>query len=156
MLDQIPDAKPALALRRAQVPRGQDPAEPAVSRAIPWIDERVRRAVDECETRAGNDPHPRHRLGVLARVGMRAHDAGERVAVGDPDSRKPELGCARNHLLGMRGPAEKGEIRHHREFSEPRLKPDQGRRSSCERNGQIGPQTTRTKIEQSCAEAKRG
>ena len=55
---------------------------------------------------------------------MRAHDAGERIAIRDPDPRKPKLGGARDHLLGMRGPAQKRKIRHRRQFGEPRLKAD--------------------------------
>ena len=125
-LQKIVELEPALALRRAPVSLGQDPAEPAVSRAILRVDERVGRAVDECEPRAGNNPHARHRGGVLARERMRAHDAGERIAVGDPDPGEPEPGCARDHFLGMRGPAQEGEIGRRREFREPRLKLDQG------------------------------
>ena len=56
------------------------------------------------------------------------------VAVGDPDPGKPEFGGARDHFLGMRGSAQKGKIRHRRQFGEPRLKPDQGRPLLCVRN----------------------
>ena len=76
-LQKIVELKPAFAFGRAQVALGQNPAEPAVSRAILRIDEHVRRAVDECEPRAGDDPRTRRRLGVLARKRVRAHDAGE-------------------------------------------------------------------------------
>ena len=117
-------AGPAFALGRAQVSRGQDAAEPAVSRAVLRIDEHVRRAVVEGEPRAGNDARRAHRLRVLARKNMRAHDAGERVAIRDPDSREPKFGGARDHLLGMRGPAQKRKIRHRRQFGELRLEPD--------------------------------
>ena len=130
-LQKVVELEPAFAFGRAQVALGQNPAEPAVSRAILRIDERVRRAVDEYEPRAGNDPRARHRLGVLARECVRAHDAGERVAVGDPDPGKPELGGARDHLLGMRGSAQKRKIRHRRQFGEPRLRPDQGAPLLC-------------------------
>ncbi len=133
MLDQVPDAEPALALRRAQVALSQNPAKPAVSGAIFRIDERIRRSVYECEPRTGNNPRARHRLGILARECVRAHDAGERVAVGDPDPGEPKLGGARDHFLGMRGSVQKRKIRHRGQFGEPRLKPDQGRRSSCVR-----------------------
>ena len=125
-LQKVVEPEPAFALWRAPVSLGQDPAEPAVSRAVLRVNERVRRAVDEGEPRAGNDPHGPHRLGVLARECVRAHDSGERVAVGDPDSGKAELGGARDHLLRVRGAAQKREIGRRREFSEPRLKPDQG------------------------------
>ena len=126
MLDQVPDAEPALAFRRAQVARSQNPAEPTVSCAVLRIDQRVRGAVDEYEPRAGNDPRARHRLSVLARKCVRAHDASERVMVGDPEPCEPKLGGARDHLLGMRGSAQKRKIRHRRQFGEPRFRPDQG------------------------------
>ncbi len=125
-LQKVVELEPAFAFRRALVSLGQNPAEPAVSRAIPWIDERIRGAVDEGEPRAGNDPRGAHRLGVLARERMRAHDARERVAVGDPDPSEPELGGALDHLLGMRGAAQKREIRGSRQFGEKRLSADQG------------------------------
>jgi hypothetical protein len=57
---------------------------------------------------------------------VRAHNAGERVAVGYTDPGEAEFGGARDHLLGMRGSAQKGKIRRRRQFGESRLKPDQG------------------------------
>ena len=81
----------------------------------------------------------RHRLDVLARECVRAHDSGERIAIGDTDSSESKLGGARDHLLGMRGPAQKRKIRHRRKFGEPRLKPDQGRRSWAWETDRIGP-----------------
>ena len=135
-LQKILENEPAFAFGRTQIARSQNPAEPAISRAVLWIDERVWRAIDEYEPCAGNDPGRRHRLSVLARECVRAHDSGECIAVGDPDPGKPELGGARDHFLRMRGPAQERKICHRREFGEPRLKPDQGRRSSCVRNGQ--------------------
>ena len=78
-------------------------------------------AVVEGEPRSRNDAQPLERLLVLAGEDMRAHDAGEGVAVGDPDPRKPELRRPRHHLLGMRGPAQEREIRRRRQFGEARL-----------------------------------
>ena len=124
LLQQVIQPEPAFALGRAQVSCGQDAAEPAISRAILRIGEQVRRAVVEGEPCAGNDPHALHRRRVLAREHMRAHDAGQRIAIRDPNSRKPKLGRARDHLLGMRGPAQKRKICHRRQFGEPRLKAD--------------------------------
>ena len=92
----------ALAFRRAQVAHAEQPAEPSVSGAVLRIDDHVRRAVDEGEPRPRDDAERAERLAVLARIDMSAHDAGERVAVGDPDPRKPERGGARRHLLRMR------------------------------------------------------
>ena len=124
LLHEVIQPEPAFALGRAQVSRRQDAAEPAVGRAILRIGEHVRRAIVEGEPRADHDARGAHRLGVLAREHMRAHDARERVAIRDPDCGKPQLGRARDHLLGMRGPAQKRKIRHRRELGEPRLKPD--------------------------------
>ena len=123
-LHEIIQPEPAFALGRAQVSRGQDATEPAVSRAIFRIGEHVRRAVVEGEPRAGDDAGRAHRRCVLAREHMRAHDACERIAIRDPNSRKPKLDGALNHLLRMRGPAQKRKIRHRRQFGEARLKPD--------------------------------
>jgi hypothetical protein len=126
MLEKVVELKPAFALGRAQVSGRQDAAEPAVSRAVLRIGEHVRRAVRKDEPRAENDTDAAHRRRILARENMRAHDAGQRVAIRDPDPGKLKLGRALNHLLGMRGSAQKRKIRHRREFGEPRLKPDHG------------------------------
>ena len=47
---------------------------------------------------------------------MRAHHAGERVAVGDADPGKPERGGARDQLLRMRRAAQEREIRRRRQL----------------------------------------
>ena len=39
-----------------------------------------------------------------------ADDAGQGVAVGDGEGGQPKLGGALDHLLGVRGPGEEGEI----------------------------------------------
>ena len=114
----------AFALRRAQVSGGEDAAEAAVSRPVARIDEEVRRPVVKDEARAGDDPHVAHRRLVLARVDVRAHDAGERVAVGDSDPGEPQFRRSRDHLLRMRGPAQKREIRRRRQLGEARLEAD--------------------------------
>ena len=124
MLQQILDPQMALSLRRAQIARREDAAEAAVSGTVPRIGEHIRRSVVESEARAGNDPHALDRRPVLAREDMRAHDAGERVAVGDPDPGKPQFGRPRDHLLRMRGPAQEGEVRHRRKLGEAGLNPD--------------------------------
>ena len=124
-LQKVVELKPAFAFGRAQIALSQNPAKPAISRAILWINEDVRAAVDEYEARAGNDPCDRHRLNVVALECVRAHNTGERVAVGYPDPGETEFGGARDHFLGMRGSAEKGKIRHRRQFGKSRLKPDQ-------------------------------
>ena len=124
MLQHILDSQPAFALGGAQISRRENPAEPAVGGAILRIGDEVRRPVVEGEPRAGHDAHARERRPVLARENMRAHDAGERVAVGDPDPGQLQLGRARDHLLRMRGPAQKRKIRHPRQLGEARLEAD--------------------------------
>ena len=100
-LQKVVELEPAFAFRRALVSLGQDPAEPAVSCAVFRIDEQVRGAVVEDQPRAGNDSRGPHRLSVIACERVCAHNPGERVAVGDPDPGKAELGGALDHLLGM-------------------------------------------------------
>ena len=129
-VQKVLEDEPAFAFGRAPISLCQNPAEPAISLAILRIGERVRAAVDEDEARAGNDPCGGHRLNIISRERVRAHNSGERVAVGDPDPGELKLGCARDHLLGMRRSAQEREIRRRRQFGEPRLKLDQRRRSS--------------------------
>ena len=124
MLDEILEHELARALRRAQISRGENPAEPAVGRAVRRIGEDIRRPVVEGEPRARNDPHAGEGRLVLAGEDMGAHDFGERIPVGDPDPGEPKFGRPRHHLLGMRGSAQKREIRRRREFREARLDAD--------------------------------
>ena len=70
------------------------------------------------EPRAGDDAQAADRRAILARVDMRAHDAGERVAVGDADPGEAQLGRARDQFLGMRSAAQKRKIRRRRELGE--------------------------------------
>ena len=137
MLDQILDAQMAFALGRAQISRRQDPAEPAISRAVFRIGEHVRRPVVKGEPRAGRDPRARNRSLILARKHMRPHDARERIAIGDPDPRKFEFGGARDHFLGMRSPAQKRKIRHRRQLGEARLEADHESRPSSGRASRV-------------------
>lgn len=101
MLQKVIEDEPAFAFGRTRVALSQNPAEPAIGRAIPWINEDVRAAVDEYEARAGNDPCARHRLKIIACECVRAHNAGERVTVGYPDPGEVEFGGARDHFFGM-------------------------------------------------------
>ena len=97
----------------------------------------------------GTTPHARHRIGVLARECVRAHDAGERGCGRRSPTPANPSSAARNHVLGMRGSAQKRKIRHRRQFCEARLRPDQGAPLLCRGNGQN--KSMRTNIEQSCA-----
>ena len=47
---------------------------------------------------------------------MGAHDAGNRVAVAEPEAGEPDMRRLQHQLLGMRGPAQEGEIRGDGEF----------------------------------------
>jgi len=53
----------------------------------------------------------RERKPCLLRRRMRAHDAGERVPVGDPDAGKPQLFRVECKLFGMGCAAQEGKIR---------------------------------------------
>jgi hypothetical protein len=121
----------ALAFRRAQVALAEQPAEPPVGGAVSGIDEDVGRAVDEGESRPGDDAKRAERLAVLARVDMRAHHAGERIAVGDADPGKPERGGARDQLLRVRRAAQEREIRRRRQLGVAARKADHALPSAC-------------------------
>ena len=93
MLQKVVQAKPAFALGRAQVSRRQDPAEPAVSRAVLRIGEHVRRAVRRRraarrERPACLPPPPRSRARKHAR-------ARRRRAYCDRRSRSPQAQARR-------------------------------------------------------------
>ena len=47
---------------------------------------------------------------------MGAHNAGERIAVGDAKAGEPQGHRRRDEFFGMRGAAQKREIRRRREF----------------------------------------
>ena len=124
MLEQIVEVQMALALGRAQVSLGQQPAQPPIGGAIPGIGEHVGRAVDEASRAPVTTRKRADRRAVLARVDMRAHDAGERVAIGDADPGEAQLGRARDEFLGVRSAAQKRKIRRRRELGEARREAD--------------------------------
>ena len=124
MLEQILEVQMALALGRAQIAFGQQPAQPPIGGAISGVGEHVGRAVDEAQPRAGDDAHRAAIGAVLARVNVRAHDAGERVAIGDADPRQTEFGGARDELFRVRSAAKERKIRRRREFGEARGEAD--------------------------------
>ena len=47
---------------------------------------------------------------------MRAHHAGYGIAIAQPNAIEPNMGGLQHELLGMRGAAQKREIRRHGEF----------------------------------------
>ena len=100
----VVEIKRALAFLGAALAQGEQPAEPAVSRAVRWIDEQARRVL-KVEPRADDEFDP-HLLGGE----MGADCAGKAVAVGDGDGVEPERARRRHQLLGMGAAAEEGEI----------------------------------------------
>ena len=123
---EIVESQMALAFGRAQIACGQQPAEPAIGGAVLGIGENVGRPVGKDQPRARDDAHRADRPCVLARENMGAHDAGERIAIGDADSRKPKLRRLGDQFFGMRSAAQKRKIRRRREFGKARLGADHG------------------------------
>ena len=102
----------AFALRRVLVAGRQQSAQPAIGSA-------VGRMADRLEPVAGDQTRADHELDVnLLRRHMGAHDAGERVAVGDADRSEAEGRRLLHNLLGMRGAAQEREVRRGDELGE--------------------------------------
>ena len=101
-VDEMERAFPFLG---AALTKREQPAEPAVSGAVRWVGEQARRIV-KIESAAHDEFDAAH----FACGKVRAHHAGERVAVGDGDGRESERLCRRHQLLGVRAAAQKGEI----------------------------------------------
>ena len=80
------------------------------------IGENVGRAVAEDEPGADDEAEVAGALLVLAQEHMRAHDSGERIAVGDAEAGKAERDRLRDQFLRMRGAAQEGEIGGDGEF----------------------------------------
>ena len=118
-VEKILQHQPAAAFFRADVACGQQAAEPAVGGAVLGVGEEVGRAVGEDE--AGADEHAQAARGLLvvAQEEVRAHDAGERVAVGDADAVEPQRDRLRDKLFGVRGATQEREVRGDAEFGEP-------------------------------------
>jgi hypothetical protein len=92
-------AEVALPLPRSPFAERQQPAQLRVGSTIGRIDQQCR-AIAQIEAAAHDQPHP-GRLGLL----MRAHDAGQRIPVGDGERGQPEQLGLREQLLDMRGAA---------------------------------------------------
>ena len=110
-LDQIVEIKRAHAFFRAQVALREQAAQAPPGGAVARIGEDVGRSVAEHEPRAGDDAKALGGGLVLARENMRAHDAGDGIAVGDSHARKPQLHRLRDDFLRVRGSAQEREIR---------------------------------------------
>src|SRR5665811_2558755 len=113
MRQQIVELQNAAAFFGAQVAEREQAAEPAPAGAVARIDENVGRAFCELQPRARLIAQGQ----ILLALGqMRAHHAGERIAVAQAESSEPNAGRLHHQLLGMRGAAQEGEIRGDREF----------------------------------------
>ena len=99
----IVEGQQALALAGATLAEAEQPAQPAIGGARGGPGQQ-RQAV---EIEPG--PHHERQLRILGRA-MRPHHAGQRVAVGDGQRGEPQMPGLHRQLLGMRGPAQKGEI----------------------------------------------
>ena len=114
--EHVRDTEPARALLRAAVAVREQPAEPSVTVAVHRIGHGLEPLLgDEADPRQVADRRFARLLPALG-LGMAAHHARQRVAVGDADGVEPEFGTLRHHFLRMRGSAQEREIRGHRQF----------------------------------------
>jgi hypothetical protein len=104
VVDQVLAEQPALAFLDPALAGREHGGEAAIGGAVGGIDEH-RGRVDEVEAAADHEPHAH----LACRV-VRAHDAGERVAVGDRDRREAERLRRRDHLRRRRRAAQEAEI----------------------------------------------
>src|SRR5262249_18007328 len=101
------------AFRRAPVADGQEAREIGEGGAVLWVDDEIRRAVAEDEPSADDEAQA-----LLFGHDMRAHDAGERVSVGDADGGQTESFGLFHHFFGMGAAPQEREICRYAEFSE--------------------------------------
>ncbi len=99
------EGEDAFALLRPPLAEAEQPAERAIGGTIGGIGQQRRPALRQVEPRADDEGEFR----VLRRL-MRAHDAGQRVAVGHGKGRQPQMLRLHGELLGMRCAAQEGEI----------------------------------------------
>ncbi len=93
-----------MALDGAPVAEREQAAEPAVGGA-------VGRIADGLEAIGGNEARADGEADLVLLGGlMRAHDAGQRVAVGNADGGELQLRRLADHLMGMRCPAQEREV----------------------------------------------
>ena len=98
------EAEVALALDGAAVAVGQQAAQPAVGGAIGGIAGRL-------EAIAGDKARTDEQANlVLLGGGVGTHHTGQRIAVGNADGGEPQLRRLPDHLVRMRGPAQKREV----------------------------------------------
>ena len=112
MRQEIVEEQRAGALFGAALAEREQASELRPADAVLRIGENVRGRVGEDEPRADREAHP-----MLLRRLMRAHDARNRVAVGDAEAGKPLRFRLHHQLFGMRGSPQEREIGADGEFS---------------------------------------
>ena len=94
----------ALTFDGAAIACGQQAAQPAVGRP-------VRRIAGRLEAVGGDEPRADQEADlVLLGRPMRAHDAGQRIAIGNADGGESQLRRLADHLVRMRRPAQEREV----------------------------------------------
>src|SRR5690349_12879501 len=112
---EIVECQKALALLdlvgvAAALAPGEKPAEPAIGGTVARIDEDIRRAVHEDDARADQKLRLVQHFRIF-KLAMGAHDAGERVVIGNADRGQTEPARLMHIILRMRTAAQEGEIR---------------------------------------------
>ena len=105
MLGDVGEADFALAFFGAHLAEAEQPRQPAIAVAIDGISEQARR-IGEVEPAADQRLQPRTLAGAV-----HPDDAGERVAVGDPDRVIAELERGQRQLDRVRCAAQEGKGR---------------------------------------------
>ena len=125
MREQIVEVQNAVALFGAKISERQQTRESSPASAIARIDHDVGRIVGKYEpcTRVISQ-----RQILLALGQMRAHNAGDRIAIAQAKSGKADTGGLHHQFFRMRGSAQEGEVRSGGKFeithyaSEPQAK----------------------------------
>ena len=99
---------PFLLKNPVRFPNREQPAKPAIGRAVLRIAEEVRRAVLKGKAAAHDQLHIQ-----LARSQVRPHHPGKRVPVRDGEGGKAKLFSPDYQLMGVRASFQKGEIRRY-------------------------------------------
>lgn len=115
-LQQVVEEKRAIAFLGSRMAAREKPAEAPVSRTVFWVAEDIRRRVPKDEPRPHGEAEIPDAFLMRAQVREGAHDARERIAVGDADPAMAERQSRRRYLFGMRGAAQKGEVGRRRQF----------------------------------------
>ena len=113
MRDQIVEMENAFALLAAQVAEREQARQPAPAGAVARVGEDVGRAVGKHQPRARVIAQ---RQVLLAPRQMRAHHAGHRIAVAQPEPGEPDRLRLQHQFFRMRSAAQEREVRGGGEF----------------------------------------